>query len=342
MDICSPVRLHCATKLHEFYQLFKSLTTNAEIHNRMIACARYLRTRQTTRLKDEPICVSTILSLDPSPLLALEKQEDRMERFYEIVGRFDPKIIFNNHPRLQTDGYRWAPESFLQQVPDPIIMREGGTEEIPLATLRPNGGGLFVQFPGFKLHNFEPNFDSSIFVVPRTVTIPREQKLMSPPKAWWNRWYSLKLLSDEKTGQPPVGLNPKEPKLQYAVIMYTDLHEDFLPAPAMLGTIGPAKEKCLETELKKVPKTELSQQLELSLTPNKPRLWLPIDIFPTRIAFRYICRALVDMPEQETLIGVKETYKARSDGKDQHQYMADGMHVVSATVYSRKQKWCIL
>jgi hypothetical protein len=218
-------------------------------------------------------------------------------------------------------------------------------EEIPLATLWPNGGGLFVHFPGFELYNFEPNFYSPVFVVPRIVTIPQKQRFMSPPEAWWTRWYRLQLLPDGKGGHPPIEHNPEERKLQYAVIMYTDLHEDFLPAPAILGTIGPVKEQSLgEESLSTIPETELGQQLRWSLVSDRPKTWLPIDIFPKRIAFRYICRALVDMPEQETLIGAKNMFKTCSEGcfQDNERKMVEGMRLISATVYSRNQKWCIL
>ena len=57
----------------------------------MIASARYVRSRDTTRSEDEPLCVATILNMDPAPLLTVDKMEERMERFYDLVGSFDPR-----------------------------------------------------------------------------------------------------------------------------------------------------------------------------------------------------------------------------------------------------------
>lgn len=111
-QICSPMRLNCATKLEEFYRIFRVLTRTEEISKRMIASTRYVRSRDTTRSEDEPLCVVTILNLDPDLLLTMDTMEERMERFYDLVGSFDPRIIFNDHLRLQTDGYRWGLGSF--------------------------------------------------------------------------------------------------------------------------------------------------------------------------------------------------------------------------------------
>ena len=81
------------------------------------------------------------LNLDPDPLLTMDTMEERMERFYDLVGSFNPRIIFNDHLRPQRDGYRWAPGSFCLQLPDLITMREGGRDELGPVTLVPNGGG---------------------------------------------------------------------------------------------------------------------------------------------------------------------------------------------------------
>jgi hypothetical protein len=102
-QICSPVRFNCATKLEEFYRIFRVLTRTEEISKRMIASTRYVRSCDTTRSEDEPLCVAMILNLDPDSLLTVDTMEERMERFYDLVGSFDPRIIFNAHLRLQRE-----------------------------------------------------------------------------------------------------------------------------------------------------------------------------------------------------------------------------------------------
>jgi hypothetical protein len=185
----------------------------------MIASTRYVRSCDTTRSEDEPLCVVTILNLNPDPLLTVDTMEERMERFYDMVGSLDPRIIFNDHLRLQTDGYRWAPGSFRLQLPDLITMREGAGDKLDPATLAPNGRGLLVEFLGFKLDKVGPHLGPSVSMIPRTDTVPRTQQSSTPPKPWCRQGYKLELKPDAE-GRYLTW----DPTLRYTVIMYTDLH----------------------------------------------------------------------------------------------------------------------
>jgi hypothetical protein len=356
MQICSPVRLNCATKLEEFYRMFRVSTRTEEISKRMIAGARYVRNRDTTRSEDEPLCVATILNLDPGPLLALDTMEERMERFYDLVGSFDPRIIFNDHSRLKRDGYRWAPGSFRLQLPDLITMREGGRDELDPVALFPNGGGLPVEFPGFELDKVGAHLGPSVFVVPRTDTVPWIQQSSTSPEPWWKQWYKLELKPDAEGRYPTWN-----PTLRYAVVMYTDLHPQFVPTPSILGTIEALQQGPPGTDTScTVTGMGIGQALMQSMASPQPRNWLPIHKIPQRIAIRNICGATVDMPAQETLIDAKRRLEPRlreeihadptnvqrmADQKEflrlTQEHLSQETYPILATVYSPEQKWTI-
>ena len=78
--------------------------------------------RQTSRKIDETVCAATILDLDVMQLQLIDKHQGysedeiadlRMHSFLQRLRKFEPWIIFNNRPRLQTPGFRWAPASLL-------------------------------------------------------------------------------------------------------------------------------------------------------------------------------------------------------------------------------------
>lgn len=358
-NICSPVRMLCAIELEAFYRHFEDVTATANISVRMRSCAKHLRSRQTTRVEDEPLCVSTILGLDSGRLLVHDVFEDRMMSFYDSVKEFDPRIIFNNHPRLQRDGYRWAPRSFLHQLPDLIAGREAGMAEMPSVTLFPNGGGLPVRFPGLELHNIGPNLGSSVFVLPKIDTVPLTQQYLSSPSRppWWKRWYKLEIHPDTKD-------LTWDTRLRYAVVMSTDLHPDHLvlPAPAIVGTIEVWQHRPGMDE----PFTEADMELKLELQRSIAAVnsAYPVYEVPQRITLRHLCRATVSEISQEDLMNsrrelepqlyrhvqenlagfAKKQFKKTGwlVSQDDPSPMSSGVHPISATVYSRVQKWCIL
>ncbi|KAF8535595.1 hypothetical protein BDD12DRAFT_892286 [Trichophaea hybrida] len=67
--------------------------------------------------------------------LEVEKKvhEKRMEILLGMVGRFNQGFIFNKYPRLQSDGFRWAPSAGI----GPAYLSKGG--------------GLVASYPGIRL-----------------------------------------------------------------------------------------------------------------------------------------------------------------------------------------------
>ncbi|KAL6238459.1 hypothetical protein BDW75DRAFT_20889 [Aspergillus navahoensis] len=93
LNICSTVRLLCARELAAFYRYFEHYAGTNDIVTRLRSCAGYLKSRQTSRIEDEPVCVATILSLDPRSLFSQDTAEGRMTAFYDLVKHSDPRII---------------------------------------------------------------------------------------------------------------------------------------------------------------------------------------------------------------------------------------------------------
>jgi hypothetical protein len=65
-----------------------------------------LRHRATTVASDEPVVLLTLLRLP-------HKDEPSMADIYRSCRDIPQDIIFANSPRLQLDGFRWAPSTFL-------------------------------------------------------------------------------------------------------------------------------------------------------------------------------------------------------------------------------------
>ncbi|RYP49029.1 hypothetical protein DL768_005169 [Monosporascus sp. mg162] len=234
-ELCSPVKQLCATMLERFYRFGEvggggivnssgaigTISTSSsggagigrsgDIVLRMRSCARYLRSRQTSRFEDEPVCLATILGLDILPLVVEKDPVERMARFYDSVRLFDPRIIFHGHARLPKDGYRWAPKSFLHEVPDLIEMRESDPAALPMAPslLTPGGGGLPVRMAGIELQTGMvmslPQPGTSMFFRPWMGQVPGMQMQQHP---WGMNPWGMPTLGVNPWGMPALGMNP--------------------------------------------------------------------------------------------------------------------------------------
>lgn len=114
--------------------------------------------RQTTKLSDETLCLSSILSIDPKPFLdihPLEGESDeslaerRMETLLRYITKFKGGFIFSNLPRLGRQGFRWAPKSLLGSRVSSLAAAAEQGREGELKTIG-NNFGLVVTFPGAK------------------------------------------------------------------------------------------------------------------------------------------------------------------------------------------------
>ncbi|KAL4912890.1 hypothetical protein BDW62DRAFT_206038 [Aspergillus aurantiobrunneus] len=140
--------------------------------------------RTTTKRSDETICLATMLEINPGPLLSIpgrkpagmtaeqkaaweEKAcEQRMEKLLEIMGAVSARIVFSNLPRMKSEGFRWAPRSYIDRAGtklpgaglDPKHKLDDGV-------VRPGRGGLGVKCAGMVLEPLADCIQASAIAV---------------------------------------------------------------------------------------------------------------------------------------------------------------------------------
>ncbi|OAP54535.1 hypothetical protein AYL99_10983 [Fonsecaea erecta] len=313
-SLCSPVRLLCATELEAFYRYFEvAKASGTSIQKRMRSCAKYLRSRQTSRLEDESVCVANILDLDAAKVLVCKDSDMRMARFYDLVGQFDPQIIFHDHPRLPLPGYRWAPRSFLHQLSDFIPIREGGgVEDNALdGWLIPGAGGLPVRFPGFEFgcHGLPP-VDMPFLVRASNLPIHLQWTFMNK-SAWWACTYELKLTEMlpglESLDVRPIGGHYR----RYVVILPVEFHPDALPVKGIVGIMDPN----VPPHPMMLPGTPMAAWTTLDVgLPGNQR---PCYSTPNGIPIQYLGRVHVSLPAAEAIARVAPFGMASAYGREQ-------------------------
>lgn len=216
-NLYSSVRMNCAMTLDPFYDWFQVLGSKVSSSG-FFTWAYGIRGRSTSKVEDEPICFSTLVGLDPRPVLKCvaasgeSLAQKRMECFYEQVKHFDARIVFNEFPRLQKHGYRWAPRSFIGHFYNPFPGPE--RKGIQQAALRP-GGGLEVSLAGIKLKGIGAHLGTTIYVVTGQDS---------------SRWYSVTIRPDAEGAYPTW-----DPTSQYMIPLHTHVRRVGDAAEAILG-----------------------------------------------------------------------------------------------------------
>ena len=141
--------------------------------------ARGLQGRTTSRIEDEPVCLCALLGIDTAPVLDIpvlshrkkrilssisckpgfatacrkvgfnaqsrlnKCHDERMKVAWLLLDAFPPHIVFWNVPRLQQQGWRWAPSTFLSE----------NTQIKSWATVLATrlDEGLLVRFQGWRI-----------------------------------------------------------------------------------------------------------------------------------------------------------------------------------------------
>lgn len=305
--LCSPVRQLCAVELQAFYRDVElGVGARHDIVTRMRSCARYLRSRETSRAEDESVCVANILGLDASRVLHQKGPDARMACFYDLVAKFDTRIIFHNHPRLQRDGYRWAPRSFLHQLPDIIDnLRDGGLSAEPVkhVTIIPDGGGLPVQFGGFEFNSnslLQPGSKTWIKPITEGWSWTPKRRGDSSGRLWFECTFKMEIQGMVEDAPP------SRAGQRWAVILPGYLHTEYLPVWGVMGVID----------------ADVAQRKRTSwLSCGKNRDSVPDYSVPYRIPVQPVCRVRVSMPAQETV--------------------PSDVSAIPVLAYGAQQEWCL-
>ncbi|KAK6524098.1 hypothetical protein TWF694_005761 [Orbilia ellipsospora] len=349
--ISSPMDRLASTELERFYRHFENLAANAgvDISQRLLTCARYLRSRETSRKEDEPVCVSTILGLDPKLVLRKSTLEDRMVEFYNAIQRFDKRIIFHEHERIQQHGYRWAPRSLLQGGRDLLQFEYTWGERFPV-TLSPTGG-LLVRYSGMVLDYTGPNtpnrsiaFTSDPrFVHPtclqRFDAAPIEYKQQwaarKPPSPWWFSHLKIEMKPNSQVPNPTW-----EPGTKYAIISYADPVVNQTKLPAIIGIVESLEEGDFPMEI------ELAREIEQSLYFPQATMWRPTYCIAQIICIRYLCNAEISaLPTfgwpGESTSGFSSIANWFRSSPPSNPTPPNADVKVQGVMYSEAQKWCI-
>ena len=98
------------------------------------------------------MAVSILLDLDIEKIIDAPDDEKRMARFLTMVKRLPSNIIFTGDSRLNVDGFRWAPKTFLMN---------DATQLLPNENVTCTNLGLFGEYLAFtpldsQVINFSP------------------------------------------------------------------------------------------------------------------------------------------------------------------------------------------
>jgi hypothetical protein len=124
---------------------YRELTENYG-HGDISRIGQGLKNRKTSKPEDETICLGAVLGIDVQPMFNKSSQ-GRMKYLFQTVDKIRPAIIFYDGPRIDEDGFRWAPLSFLRPERHP---REPGYHSRGMWAER-HHLGLLVNFDGFLL-----------------------------------------------------------------------------------------------------------------------------------------------------------------------------------------------
>ena len=106
-----------------------SFTNSASVArpiHRLYEMAAALSFRTTSRLSDEPLCIARLLELPSVSITSVKDPGKRMRNLFILIGDFPSRIIFHlsltasafaDGSKLEISGYKWAPRSFLEDMP---------------------------------------------------------------------------------------------------------------------------------------------------------------------------------------------------------------------------------
>jgi len=134
----------------QFFEMRQFTESFASESVKLIALMKSLRFRCTSVLSDEPVCLATMLGLDTLRIVKAPSDK-RMLLLWSLIKEIPAEIIFLAGEKLEVDGYRWAPRSFLRQSVKENTQNIKYVDHYEISNAQRGVRGLSVQFPGFAL-----------------------------------------------------------------------------------------------------------------------------------------------------------------------------------------------
>ena len=126
-----------------------------DIGDVLVDAMELVRHRRVTYQTDEPLCLATLFQLDLGEIVRAQP-DDRMSMFWSMMPHTRhgiPKdIIFNNLPRIERVGFRWAPSSLMQEFGNrrglPTLSHKDDSDSRASLYIQQ---GLRVKYPAWRL-----------------------------------------------------------------------------------------------------------------------------------------------------------------------------------------------
>jgi hypothetical protein len=135
---------------------------------------RLLCNRATSRSSDEPICIATLMGLDPQILLDTDPK-DRMQMLYACLGTLPAGLVFLPVPKLEAEHFRWAPRSLIGipislTATQVLLSEEDSEAEV-------TDSGVRLQAMGYPLASLDTPLNDNFYIFPGPPgSIPAEEE----------------------------------------------------------------------------------------------------------------------------------------------------------------------
>ena len=134
---------------------------------------RALKSRSTSHVEDQPICLALLLDLNLHELMEAPERH-RMGKLWSLCSQLPASILFLPGTKLADENLGWAPASCMD------CTYLGIPSDVP-ATVTPEG--LFVTLPGFLIYKAPPPLTQAVIACDldgKTFYVRRNMKLGSP------------------------------------------------------------------------------------------------------------------------------------------------------------------
>jgi hypothetical protein len=191
---------------------------------------RLLCNRATSRSSDEPICIATLMGLDPQILLDTDPK-DRMQMLYACLGTLPAGLVFLPVPKLEAEHFRWAPRSLIGipislTATQVLLSEEDSEAEV-------TDSGVRLQAMGYPLASLDTPLNSNFYIFPGPPgSIPAEEeegRLTNIDKVRSNNQQVVAIVHYDQTVQDGFGGASR-----LAVAPWTSLSEQDLIDPVVV------------------------------------------------------------------------------------------------------------